>query len=175
MSSSSTENQLQLWSYTCHECNIIISILSTSSSSSPSCPQCSLVSSFSSSTPFEVGLDDHEDESRFPYSIRTIEISSSMLCSSSSDDSSLPCAICREDFVVGESARKLPCNHLYHCDCIIPWLTSHNSCPLCRFEIPVAASGDDGGLTMWFDVLALEDDLEEDMGVTLDSYQSLDG
>lgn len=180
MSSSSTQNQLELRSYTCQECNIILTVLSSSSSSSPHCPQCSLVSSFTSSTPFEVSPNDDEDdeESQFLDSmdtIPTVEISSSMLCCSSSYDSSLLCTICREDFVVGESARKLPCNHLYHNDCIIPWLTSHNSCPLCRFELPVASSGADIGLTMWFDVLTLDDDLEEDTGVTLDFYQSLDG
>ncbi|ESQ39062.1 hypothetical protein EUTSA_v10001728mg [Eutrema salsugineum] len=76
-------------------------------------------------------------------------------------DAILPCAICREYFVVGKSARRLPCNHLYHCDCIISWLTT---------------SGDDSGLTMWFDVLVLKVDLEEDMEVvTPDLCQSLDG
>ncbi|CAF2124009.1 hypothetical protein BRARA_C02255 [Brassica rapa] len=168
-------NQLEYRDYTCNECDIIMTILSSSTSPSPYCPLCNLVSTFSSSTPFEVGPDDHENEDDEEL-IPTVEISSSMLCCSSSDDSTLACAICREDFVIGESARRLPCDHLYHHDCITPWLTSHNTCPLCRFELPGASSEDDSGLTMWFDALALEDDLEEDMGtVTLDLYQSLDG
>ncbi|KAF8113873.1 hypothetical protein N665_0045s0111 [Sinapis alba] len=170
------DNQLERRSYTCNECDIIITILSSSTSPSPYCPQCNLVSSFSSSTPFEVGLDDdHENEDNEEL-IPTVEISPSTLCCCSSDDSTLACAICREDFVIGESARRLPCDHLYHNDCIVPWLASHNSCPLCRFELPAAASGEDSGLTMWFEVLTLEDDYEEDMGaVTLGLYQSLDG
>lgn len=170
MSRDRDENQLERRSYTCNECDIIITILSSSTSPSPYCPLCNLVSSFSSSTPFEVGLDDHQNEDNEEL-IPTVLISSSTLCCSSSDDSTLPCAVCREDFVIGESARRLPCGHIYHNDCITPWLASHNSCPLCRYELPVAASGDDIGLTMsmWFDMLALEDDLEEDMGtVTLD-------
>lgn len=71
-------------------------------------------------------------------SIPTIQISSSMLSSDPDPDSVLLCAVCKEDFAVGESAKKLPCSHIYHSDCIVPWLSDHNSCPLCRFELPAA-------------------------------------
>ncbi|KFK35214.1 hypothetical protein AALP_AA5G255300 [Arabis alpina] len=81
-------------------------------------------------------------------SIPTIQISSSMLCSNPDldldldPDSVLLCAVCKEDFVIGESAKRLPCNHIYHSDCIVPWLSDHNSCPLCRFEIPTTATNE---------------------------------
>ncbi|KAL0714769.1 hypothetical protein Bca4012_021748 [Brassica carinata] len=75
-------------------------------------------------------------------SIPTIQISSSMLCSDPDPDSALLCAVCKEDFAVGESARRLPCTHIYHSDCIVPWLSDHNSCPLCRFELPAAKRAD---------------------------------
>ena len=32
------------------------------------------------------------------------------------------CSVCKEDFTPGEHLMKLPCKHLYHKDCVIPWL-----------------------------------------------------
>lgn len=47
-------------------------------------------------------------------------------------DSVLECPVCKEDYNEGETVRQLPCNHLFHNDCIVPWLEQHDTCPVCR-------------------------------------------
>ena len=29
-----------------------------------------------------------------------------------------------------------PARHYYHVPCLLPWVTKHNSCPVCRQELP---------------------------------------
>lgn len=48
----------------------------------------------------------------------------------------LSCAICKDVLTIGTEVNQLPCLHLYHPCCILPWLSARNSCPLCRFELP---------------------------------------
>ncbi|XP_012090991.2 E3 ubiquitin-protein ligase Praja-2 [Jatropha curcas] len=48
----------------------------------------------------------------------------------------LTCAICKDILSIGTEVNQLPCLHVYHPSCILPWLSTRNSCPLCRFELP---------------------------------------
>ncbi|XP_011184093.1 E3 ubiquitin-protein ligase Iruka [Zeugodacus cucurbitae] len=42
------------------------------------------------------------------------------------------CSVCWEDFRLNEIVRRLPCLHIYHENCIVPWLDLHGTCPICR-------------------------------------------
>ncbi|VAH65037.1 unnamed protein product [Triticum turgidum subsp. durum] len=52
------------------------------------------------------------------------------------------CPVCTERFEIGSEAREMPCKHLYHASCIIPWLVQHNSCPVCRHPLPPQRGSD---------------------------------
>ncbi|KAJ2500162.1 hypothetical protein GGH96_002939 [Coemansia sp. RSA 1972] len=48
------------------------------------------------------------------------------------------CSICREILV---TAKKLPCDHLFHRSCLRSWLVRHLSCPTCRIALSTALVG----------------------------------
>ena len=47
----------------------------------------------------------------------------------------ITCNICLENFEIGNILRVLECNHEFHENCIITWLKSNNTCPICRHEL----------------------------------------
>jgi hypothetical protein len=46
------------------------------------------------------------------------------------------CSICLTEVNEGEDTILLPCGHMFHDACVTKWLKIHNTCPLCRFELP---------------------------------------
>jgi hypothetical protein len=54
----------------------------------------------------------------------------------SSDAKITKCSICTEDFVENDDVIKTKCDHIFHRDCIKPWLCNESvKCPICREEI----------------------------------------
>uniref|UniRef100_A0A7C8YEW2 RING-type domain-containing protein n=1 Tax=Opuntia streptacantha TaxID=393608 RepID=A0A7C8YEW2_OPUST len=48
------------------------------------------------------------------------------------DEEGKSCAVCLEDFEAREEVMLTPCNHMFHEECIVPWVKSHGQCPVCR-------------------------------------------
>lgn len=51
------------------------------------------------------------------------------------------CVICQTSYEANDIIATLnedvqTCQHVFHLDCIVPWLQRHNSCPVCRYELP---------------------------------------
>lgn len=45
------------------------------------------------------------------------------------------CTICLVDFIEGDKIKLLPCQHIYHSNCIIEWLYKNSLCPLCKRNV----------------------------------------
>ncbi|TVU08674.1 hypothetical protein EJB05_42085, partial [Eragrostis curvula] len=58
------------------------------------------------------------------------------------EEEAATCSVCLGALEVGETVRLLPaCLHLYHVECIDPWLDAHTTCPICR-----SGTGDEGSM-----------------------------
>ncbi|KAF8099923.1 hypothetical protein N665_0235s0023 [Sinapis alba] len=56
---------------------------------------------------------------------------SSGVCVKNKDDD-VKCSICQEEYVDGDEAGTLPCQHMYHVSCAQQWLRMKNWCPICK-------------------------------------------
>jgi len=45
------------------------------------------------------------------------------------------CTICMTKWQLDDTAKELPCLHVFHEDCIKTWLNLHGVCPICRYEL----------------------------------------
>jgi len=45
------------------------------------------------------------------------------------------CAVCKDEFETKQETITLECMHTFHDECILPWLKSSGTCPVCRFEL----------------------------------------
>lgn len=73
--------------------------------------------------------DDDDDHSQFLRS-HMVKISKLHL----KDDVS-HCPICMEEFKLGDQACQLPCKHTYKFECILRWVNTSKTCPVCRLQL----------------------------------------
>ncbi|KAF9305702.1 hypothetical protein BGZ74_009250 [Mortierella antarctica] len=48
---------------------------------------------------------------------------------------STECSVCKDEFVKEDTCLQLPCKHIFHDECIKPWLKTSATCPTCRFSL----------------------------------------
>lgn len=88
---------------------------------------------------FQFGLLDHDNITRGSPPAAKLVVSALPSITLTEEDvanNNCLCAICKDEFSLKEKANQLPCSHLYHGDCILPWLGIRNTCPVCRYELP---------------------------------------
>ncbi|KAL5550371.1 hypothetical protein UlMin_000547 [Ulmus minor] len=81
----------------------------------------------------------------------------------------LACAICKDALTIGTEVNQLPCDHLYHPFCILPWLSSRNSCPLCRYELPTDDKDYEDGkrnISRRVEIRDIHQNMDDDSSVT---------
>ena len=50
------------------------------------------------------------------------------------------CVICQDSYQLGQDVLWLSCNHVFHRECILPWLKSSSTCPICRAHVTAPTS-----------------------------------
>jgi hypothetical protein len=45
------------------------------------------------------------------------------------------CGVCCDRLIDGVAVTRLPCGHVYHLSCVVPWLAKTCTCPECRYEL----------------------------------------
>ncbi|XP_074374433.1 uncharacterized protein LOC141714836 [Apium graveolens] len=87
---------------------------------------------------YDMVIDDYLLESGAygtPAALSAVEDLASWVITQENDH--VKCTVCLEEFKVGDMTKVLPCSHYYHEGCIIHWLEMHNTCPVCRFQLPI--------------------------------------
>lgn len=65
---------------------------------------------------------------------KLVNIVETQLEAPSGEELTNTCIICRQQ-ITAEDSRKLPCNHVYHTNCLIRWVSEHTNCALCQYDL----------------------------------------
>eukprot|EP00210_Caulerpa_lentillifera_P001252 g1208.t1 len=49
------------------------------------------------------------------------------------------CVVCHDQYKQNDTVVTLPCGHVFHEDCVMPWFNDHNTCPVCRYALPTSS------------------------------------
>jgi hypothetical protein len=79
---------------------------------------------------------DTESDENIDNAMRASEVVNDLPTVIISEDNgdALLCVICHDPIPIGESAKQLPCSHLYHSHCILQWFRERLTCPICRHK-----------------------------------------
>ncbi|XP_036000480.1 E3 ubiquitin-protein ligase RNF181 isoform X1 [Fundulus heteroclitus] len=81
-------------------------------------------------------LSDWDQRLPPPAAKTAVQTLTVVVISAEQADKGVKCPVCLLEFEEQETVREMPCKHLFHSGCILPWLGKTNSCPLCRLELP---------------------------------------
>lgn len=84
---------------------------------------------------FDLFEDDAPPQAPLPQAARDIAVGAARVVRVPRGSA---CAVCLES-LVGNGAQ-LPCRHVFHHECVVPWLARRGSCPLCRLDLTQMAS-----------------------------------
>lgn len=76
---------------------------------------------------------DNMDSVCVPLTENQIEL---LKISKYNNESEISCSICQNDIVLDSEIIELPCKHIFHKDCVLPWVKEyHHVCALCKADI----------------------------------------
>ncbi|XP_027364633.1 RING-H2 finger protein ATL70-like [Abrus precatorius] len=109
--------------FAAYMCSMVVNIPPISSSTAPSMP---IGDTHTNHTTITV-------EATEPRLDETYAISKGKICNSGSSSCSSSCSICLMDYKETDLLRVIPgCGHLFHANCVDPWLRINFTCPVCR-------------------------------------------
>jgi hypothetical protein len=81
---------------------------------------------------FQIHQEEEEEEYHTPASPRAIEQLKPKEFSDNEAEECQKCTICLDSITSDQETLQMPCNHYFHKGCLEKWLSTDNTCPICR-------------------------------------------